>query len=606
MSRPPGAPDSPGAEPIEILGKTFFVPCAERAFADCSESILRRAAAVQGREISRPPALGFLPRAPRKLDATELYEEVARVLDDCEELLRELRRRTDARLGLVEKIARTVQEELQAKTTHLVALENERRALGEEARRHDDRALSDRVAAQGDRLLAAVRGLAWAALLALRKLELATAAMTALMKDLRSRSDPLAELRGRFDRDRRAFALERRIGGLERAAPDLERAAPPLEAVVREAIAPLDSLQDEAKHADGVFHGLLRQVREATERLRAASAASLLPGGEVHPVALPVGLKLDRGAPCVTPAPTDDDEEDVAFDVALAVSDGELVDVAVGRILALTRERVAALDDRLPAAPTGIRPASSSVVARALAHGFVRLPAGAFLMGSNDGGFDERPAHTVTLTRPFDVLGAPVTQELYEALAGENPSRFRGRDLPVENVSWFAAVAFCNRLSMAAGLTPAYEIRGDIVRWAGAEAAGFRLLSEAEWEYACRAGTGPERSGELDRIAWSAANSGGRTQPVATREANAWGLYDMLGNVWEWCADWYGDYQGVAQINPAGPSAGARRVARGGSWATGAGGIGAAIRACAAPGDCCHDRGFRVGRDASGEALECA
>ncbi|MQY02918.1 formylglycine-generating enzyme family protein [Actinomadura macrotermitis] len=136
----------------------------------------------------------------------------------------------------------------------------------------------------------------------------------------------------------------------------------------------------------------------------------------------------------------------------------------------------------------------------------------------------------------------PVTRELYEAVAGEAPGAPAGPRTPVTDVSWKDAVRFCNLLSQAAGLTPCYTLGDDpdaLDVACDGDADGYRLPTEAEWEHACRAGDDGVRYGELAEIAWYRGNSGGAVQPVATREPNAWGLHDMIGNVWEWCWDLY-------------------------------------------------------------------
>ncbi len=163
----------------------------------------------------------------------------------------------------------------------------------------------------------------------------------------------------------------------------------------------------------------------------------------------------------------------------------------------------------------------------------------------------------------------PVTQYEYQRVMGENPSRFHGDDrLPVESVSWFDAIEFCNRLSGLEGLEPYYDI-DDIVRKhvRVSGGSGYRLPTEAEWEYACRAGTttrwccgdDPE---QLTEHAWFGENSGSRTHPVGQKLPNAWGLYDMHGNVWEWCGDWFDKYARAVAKDPTGPAAAAPRLLR--------------------------------------------
>jgi formylglycine-generating enzyme required for sulfatase activity len=165
--------------------------------------------------------------------------------------------------------------------------------------------------------------------------------------------------------------------------------------------------------------------------------------------------------------------------------------------------------------------------------------------------------HQVTLTQGFYMLETEVTQEQWESIMGENPSHFKGAKLPVESVSWSDCRTFVSRLSkLAADIAP----RG----------YKFSLPTEAQWEYACRAGTSDAYAGDLDQMAWYDRNSDSKTHEVGTKQANAWGLYDMHGNVYEWCNDWYGAYPADDVTDPIGASSGSNRVLRGGSWNYGA------------------------------------
>ena len=183
----------------------------------------------------------------------------------------------------------------------------------------------------------------------------------------------------------------------------------------------------------------------------------------------------------------------------------------------------------------------------------ILIEPGAFTMGSTspESDPDEEPVHGVTITRPFYLGMFEVTQKQYQKLMGANPSRFRGPNLPVGQILYADAVEFCRRLSANEGVA-------------------YRLPTEAEWEYACRAGatTAYFWGDEFDaRYAWASPNSGGTTHEVGTRLPNPWGLYDMSGNVWEWCADWYADrYPAGPQTDPMGAPDGTYRVLRGGDW----------------------------------------
>jgi formylglycine-generating enzyme required for sulfatase activity len=196
-------------------------------------------------------------------------------------------------------------------------------------------------------------------------------------------------------------------------------------------------------------------------------------------------------------------------------------------------------------------------------------------MGSSAGeGFDsERPQHEVRITRPFYLGVYEVTQGQYQAVMGQNPSYYKGSgDLPVEQVSWLDAVKFCNTLSEREGLRLFYQVDGDNVRVPDWRGTGYRLSTEAEWEYACRAGSTTRYSfgdGEarLGDFAWFPGNSGNKTHPVGQKRPNAFGLYDMHGNVWEWCWDRYAaDYYKRSPVDdPRGAEVASAWVNRGGS-----------------------------------------
>jgi sulfatase modifying factor 1 len=232
----------------------------------------------------------------------------------------------------------------------------------------------------------------------------------------------------------------------------------------------------------------------------------------------------------------------------------------------------------------------------------VLVPSGTFTMGSSEGGGDETP-HEVTISRSFWVGKTEVTQGLYKQVRGENPSGFSscGDSCPVEQVSWFDAVTFANKLSELEGLEACYVISGESVSWPrGLSCMGYRLPTEAEWEYAAGAGQSTTYAGsnELDEVGWYGDNSGMKTHPVAQKRANAWGLYDMSGNVWEWTWDWYDSsyYQSSSNVDPVGPNGGSSRVGRGGGWGSVASYARVADRNVSAPSRRDDSLGFRLSR----------
>ena len=225
---------------------------------------------------------------------------------------------------------------------------------------------------------------------------------------------------------------------------------------------------------------------------------------------------------------------------------------------------VAAAPSASTVAQTAATPARANQVIADLKLELIWIKPGTFMMGSpaTEVGRNkaEGPQMIVTLTKGFWLGKTAVTQGQYEAFVGTNPSTFKdvGPDAPVEHVSWLDAMEFCKKLNArerAAGRLPA--------------GYAYTLPTEAQWEYACRAGTTGPHAGNPETMAWHKENSGDTTHPVAQKTPNAWGLYDMYGNVLQWCADWYGDYPGGAVTDPTGPERGYFRMARGGSWRVG-------------------------------------
>src|SRR5262245_19043987 len=216
-----------------------------------------------------------------------------------------------------------------------------------------------------------------------------------------------------------------------------------------------------------------------------------------------------------------------------------------------------------------------------LGHGatleLARLPAGEFLMGTGDNSLlfddDERPMHRITITKPFLIGKYEVTQVQWEALMDSNPSRHTGDFLPVHDISWNDAQEFCKRLAERSGRP-------------------VRLPTEAQWEYACRAGTTTlfsfgDNQEQLGEYGWYQDNADQGPALVGTKKPNPWGLYDMHGNVFEWCSDWFDNtyYGWGTDKDPSGPQAGAKRVLRGGCWYLPAWSARSAFRAASKPQD---------------------
>jgi len=333
-----------------------------------------------------------------------------------------------------------------------------------------------------------------------------------------------------------------------------------------------DWVHDNPVGADSGDNRVIRggSWNRAGEHLRSAERYRYSPSGRLSAI----GFRLVRNAqPALRPVPD--------FTVQMTLP-SQSVTSAVS-----SKQNIPAMVSR----PVDTIPVSGS---------FVRINGGTFIMGSpaSEHGHraNEEPQRHVTVDSYY--MGKyEVTQKEYREVMDKNPSRFIGDYLPVDQVSWLDAIEYCNRLSNRDGLVPAYSIKGSSVIW-NRYANGYRLPTEAEWEYACRAGTVTAYyTGAVitDETGWHIGNSGrGGPHIIGIKPPNPWGLYDMHGNVMEWCWDRYGNYSITAQTDPVGVTFGVSRIARSGSWNRAALGVRSAARAYGKPSGRYIDMGFRL------------
>jgi formylglycine-generating enzyme required for sulfatase activity len=362
-----------------------------------------------------------------------------------------------------------------------------------------------------------------------------------------------------------------------------------------------------------------RSVRKAFDQGRAALAFRGL-SEEDLPELMPCGVDpasiglTDHGQPPSPGEPSRNEIETVHRENH-SLPAGGIVTPASHKPQLSEAKAGAVLEIESPVSTPGLVVSSGTPIS-SIGMKLVPIPAGEFLMGSPDSDpdadDDEKPQHLVRITRPFLLAPWPVTQSQYQKVMGETPSYFKDQpENPVETVSWYDAVRFCNRLSEMEKLKPFYKIEGKSVTILSKESPGFRLPAEAEWEYACRAGSKArysfgDDSTSLGEHAWYRENSGQKTQPVGKKRPNKFGLYDMHGNVWEWCWDgWDKDYYKLFSmhkpvVDPLGPSLTTFRVVRGGGWDFSPRSLWSAARVTREPDDKLVSLGFRVARGQSG------
>lgn len=220
---------------------------------------------------------------------------------------------------------------------------------------------------------------------------------------------------------------------------------------------------------------------------------------------------------------------------------------------------------------------------------FVEIFPSSFIMGN-----DKFGKRLVKITKAFSISISLITQKLYQYIMIDNPSDFPGENLPVENITWYGAIKFCNKLSKKCNLLEVYEVIENDIITINVDADGFRLPTEAEWEYSCLGGSTDELYGELKNIAWYNKNSKGHTRAIKSKKENYFGIYDILGNVWEWCYDGYNNYSNNEFVDPIGSLDSSKRVIRGGSWASFANIVNAKFRGKEYPNKKSNDIGFRV------------
>jgi len=595
---------------VTILDQTYALPAiATERFRALQEQVQAQQQVIQTGLRRQPRLWGMIPRQPRTLTPEERWQELDLLVRNYDAIIVELGASKEAYGAFFGQLAAGVQQALVRQSAAMQRLEEERLADAQLPEVQQDVTLQRLLHEDGERLMHGVRLLGQAALLLLKKIALCQEGLARLVADQDLQRRVLSELTGRLELHRRAYLRRQRIDQAVRDAARMAEVAVHFEVYMRDHLGPLQGLLEQVVRVDSDLHRAVAEIEDLTRQLVQQQHLTPLQGSELLDerwlTFLTAGqLKKERLEEMWERLERQDGNlEALEIDMATsAASAASPVLTALDNIRTLVEVRLAPLAP----APVTVAPEMEEVASRPRAVSvsppeprlidrfgiaFILIPSGTFQMGSERGSDDEKPVHTVRLSRPFYLGIYPVTQRQWEAVMGSNPSRFQGPEHPVEQVSWDKVQEFIRSLNTHEGR------------------ALYRLPTEAEWEYAARAGaTGDYSFGDdvtqLSRYAWYEDNARGTTHPVGQLRPNSWGLYDMHGNVWEWVQDWYNNQEyarrtarGTAVVDPAGPAAGSDRVARGGGWRYAARYCRSAYRLDDAPGLRYGTLGFRLLRE---------
>ena len=550
---------------VTILDQTYALPAiATERFRALQEQVQEQQQVIQTGLRPQPRLLGMIPRPPRTLTPEERWQELDLLVRNYDAIIAELGASKEAYAAFFGQLAAGVQQALIRQSTAMQRLEEERLADAQHPEVQQDATLQRLLHEDGERLMHGVRLLGQAALLLLKKIALCQEGLARLVADQDLQRRVLSELTGRLELHRRAYLRRQRIDQAVRDAARMAEVAVHFEAYMRDHLGPLQGILEQVVRVDSDLHRAVAEIEDLTRQLVQQQHLTPLPGSELLDerwlTFLTAGqLKKERLEEMWERLERQDgDLEALEIDIATSASSAASpVLTALDNIRTLVEVRLAPLAP----APVTVAPEMAEGASRPRAVSvsppeprlvdrfgiaFVLIPAGTFQMGSERGSDDEKPVHTVRLSRPFYLGMYSMIQRQWEAVMGSNPSRFQGPEHPVEQVSWDKVQEFIRSLNTHEGR------------------ALYRLPTEAEWEYAARAGaTGAYCFGDdvtqLSQYAWYEDNARGTTHPVGQLRPNAWGLYDMHGNVWEWVQDWYDNQEyarraatGTAVVDPEG------------------------------------------------------
>lgn len=570
---------------VQLLDRTYTLPeIASEQFRHLQERVCARQRLIQEGIKPQPPLWGLIPRTSVRLSEEERWRELDLLVHDYDAIIAGLREGKGAYEAFFAQIATGVRQAVLRKSDEIRQLEQERATLHASAVTQQDIALEQWARQSEAQLLQSVRLLGQATLLLLKKVVLCQEGINRLAEDQELQRAVLAELVGQLENHRRAYTLQKRIDRVVHEVAQMAEVALNFEQYMRDHFGPLQGLLEQVVKADANLHKAVVEIEEITRQMLRQDTLPWLGSDTLDQRMLHFlttsTLKRERLVEVLERIERQDGTEE-ALEVELATGGSTQLSVleALANIELLIDVRLTprVLEPQPSTHILGPLPTPEHLWVNSIGMEFVLIPAGTFTMGSED----EPPVHQVTISKPFYLGRYAVTQAQWIAIMRNNPSQFRGEDHPVENVSW--------------------EDVQEFIRWLNARDGGkrYRLPTEAEWEYAARAGSTTtycfgDDEGQLGAYAWYASHPGSTTHPVGQLRPNAWGLYDMHGNVHEWVQDWCGEYPAEAVTDPQGPSVGSYRVMRGGGWTTLARHCRSAYRSNDKPDSRHKDLGFRL------------
>ncbi|REJ48405.1 MAG: serine/threonine-protein kinase pkn1 [Microcystis flos-aquae DF17] len=541
---------------IKLYRKTYQLPQLNRPdLLILQDQIQERQQLIKTGKRVRNTWLG-LRKKEEPLNFEETFQELERLVKDYNQLIRFLTDHKDEYRRFFLELTEEIKEAVAVKCQKLAETERKRQSLENSIGSAE---LRDTLRLQKQQIFRTVILVGRASLLMLKKIDLISESIQKLAEDQDTQKQVFSKMIGELNGYKQVYQLQLELDSLEKEAIEMAKVAINLEQYLKPIIGQFQGLIDQVATIDGELSRSVSEVESLVQNILSSESAVSFRKNENLSASLLnflVTSEEKRGRLAIA---LERAEQEGWQWTEVEIPDEEIeLETAIQRINNHVIERVG----NFTTSVVGDSPNPQTSFTENLPNGItlemVSLPAGEFLMGSPDSDSDaqsrEKPQHQVQVNS-FAIGKYPVTQAQYEAVMGTNPSHFSNNPQnPVEMVNWNDAQAFCQKLSQITGKT-------------------YRLPTEAEWEYACRAGTTTryyfgDDAGQLGDYAWHKRNSQDKTHPVGQKKPNAWGLHDMIGNVWEWCEDdWHSTYENAPRDGSAWLIKDDRsQILRGGSW----------------------------------------